>query len=109
MLDAAKLYPERKFVIVDHNYEEEDMQIPENVITSAMKRVDIGVFDIISKAKNGEFEGGKAVIYGLKEDAVGIAPTTSKNVPKEILDFVEKQKQDIIDGKKGILKSISDI
>lgn len=82
---------------------------PENVITSAMKRVDVGVFDIISKAKNDEFEGGKAIVYGLKEDAVGIAPTTSKNVPKEILDFVEKQKKDIIDGKLGILKPISDI
>ncbi|MGL6105617.1 BMP family lipoprotein [Romboutsia sp.] len=72
---------------------------PDNVITSAMKRVDIGVFDIISKAKKGEFDGGKAVVYGLKDDAVGIAPTTSKNVPKEILDLVEDQKQQIIDGK----------
>ncbi|MGL5313271.1 MAG: BMP family lipoprotein [Peptostreptococcaceae bacterium] len=82
---------------------------PDNVITSAMKRVDVGVFDIISKAQNGEFDGGKAVVYGLKDDAVGIAPTTSKNVPKDILDYVEEQKQKIIDGNLGILKPINSI
>lgn len=75
---------------------------PDNVITSAMKRVDIGVLDIIDKAKSGSFEGGKAVVYGLKEEAVGIAPSSDKNVPKEILDLVEQQKQLIIDGKLNI-------
>lgn len=75
---------------------------PDNVITSAMKRVDIGVLDIIDKAKSGSFEGGKAVVYGLKEEAVGIAPSSDKNVPKEILDSVEQQKQLIIDGKLNI-------
>ncbi|MGL5641241.1 MAG: BMP family lipoprotein [Paraclostridium sp.] len=71
---------------------------PDNVITSAMKRVDIGVFDIISKIKGGNFEGGKVVMYGLKEKAVGIAPSTSKNVPKDILDYVDDQTQKIITG-----------
>lgn len=75
---------------------------PDNVITSAMKRVDIGVLDIIDKAKSGTFEGGKAIVYGLKDDAVGIAPSSDKNVPKEILYFVEEQKQLIIDGKLNI-------
>lgn len=75
---------------------------PDNVITSAMKRVDIGVFDIISKVKEGNFEGGKAIIYGLKEEAVGIAPTTEKNVPKEIIDYINEQKEQIIDGKISV-------
>lgn len=75
---------------------------PDNVITSAMKRVDIGVFDIISKIQKGEFDGGKAIVYGLKDDAVGIAPTTDKNVSKDILDYIEDQKQQIIDGKIDI-------
>lgn len=72
---------------------------PDNVITSAMKRVDIGVFDTISKIKEGKFEGGKAVVYGLKEEAVGIAPSTGKNVPKEIIDYVNKKAEAIIEGK----------
>lgn len=71
---------------------------PNNVISSAMKRVDIGVFDIIEKAKKGDFKGGTAIVYGLKEEAVGIAPTTSKSVPKEILEFVEEQSNKLING-----------
>lgn len=78
---------------------------PDNVITSAMKRVDIGVFDIISKIKDGNFEGGKSVVYGLKEKAVGVAPSTSKNVSKEILDYVDTQTKKIIDGKITITSS----
>ncbi len=72
---------------------------PNNVITSAMKRVDIGVFDIISKANKGDLPGGNVIVYGLKDDAVGIAPTSDKNVPKEILDIVNDKKKLIIDGK----------
>ena len=72
---------------------------PDNVITSAMKRVDIGVFDIISRIESGHFDGGNAVVYGLEEEAVGIAPSTSKNVPKDILDYVDGQTQDIINKK----------
>lgn len=71
---------------------------PDNVISSAMKRVDIGVYDIIEKSQKDEFEGGKVTVYGLKEGGVGIAPTTDKNVSKEILDFVEQEKEKIING-----------
>lgn len=72
---------------------------PDNVITSAMKRVDIGIFDIISKIKSGDFNGGNSAVYGLGEEAVGIAPSTSKNVPKDILDYVDNQTKEIIDEK----------
>lgn len=75
---------------------------PDNVITSAMKRVDIGVLDIISKAKDSKFDGGKNIVYGLKDGAVGIAPSSDKNVDKEILDFVKEQTQLIIDGKLNV-------
>lgn len=72
---------------------------PEHVITSAMKRVDIGVLDIISNTSKGKFDGGKAVVYGLKDEAVGIAPSTNKNVSNDILDYVSQQTKLIIDGK----------
>jgi basic membrane protein A and related proteins len=78
---------------------------PDNVITSAMKRVDIGVFDTISKIKDGKFEGGESVVYGLKEEAVGIAPSTPKNVPQKILDYVDSKTKEIIDGKITIKSS----
>lgn len=71
---------------------------PNNVITSAMKRVDIGVYDIIEQAKGGNFKGGKVKVYGLKEGGVGIAPTTEINVSNEVLKFVEEQQEKIING-----------
>lgn len=62
---------------------------PDNVLTSAMKRVDNAIFDIVEQLKNGKFEGGKAVVYNLSNDGVGIAPTSDKHVPKEILTEVD--------------------
>ncbi|MBW4827222.1 MAG: BMP family ABC transporter substrate-binding protein [Clostridiaceae bacterium] len=71
---------------------------PDNVITSAMKRVDVGVYNVIKDLKEGKFPGGTTVVYGLEEGAVDIAPTSDKHVPKEILDKVEELKKLIIDG-----------
>ncbi len=62
---------------------------PENVITSAMKRVDTAVFDMVKQQKDGAFPGGKAVVYNLSNDGVGIAPTSSKHVSAEILAEVD--------------------
>lgn len=71
---------------------------PDNVITSAMKRVDVGVYNVVKDLKEGKFVGGTTVVYGLEEGAVDIAPTSDKHVPKEILDKVEEIKKLIIDG-----------
>ncbi|THB80613.1 MAG: BMP family ABC transporter substrate-binding protein [Desulfobacteraceae bacterium] len=62
---------------------------PDNVLTSAMKRVDNAVFDMIRQMTEGKFKGGQAVVYNLSNDGVGIAPTSSKHVPKAILDEVD--------------------
>lgn len=62
---------------------------PDNVLTSAMKRVDNAIFDMVHQLKEGHFQGGKAVVYNLSNDGVGIAPTSSKHVPAEILAEVD--------------------
>ena len=72
---------------------------PDNVITSAMKRVDNGIYNVSKALIEGNFPGGQTVVYGLKEGGVDIAPTSDKNVPANILKEVEKQKQEIINGK----------
>jgi len=72
---------------------------PENVITSAMKRVDNAIYGVVKKYINGTWEGGKTISYGLVEGGVDIAPTSYVLVPKDILDEVEGVKKDIIDGK----------
>lgn len=63
---------------------------PENVLTSAIKRVDAGVFETVKSYVNGTFEGGTTTTYGLEENAVGVPDTTKNLVSQEILDLVEE-------------------
>lgn len=72
---------------------------PDNVLTSAMKRVDVGVYNVVKDLVEGKFPGGQTITYGLADGgAVDIAPSSNKHVPQEILDAVEELKQKIIDG-----------
>lgn len=71
---------------------------PDNVLTSSMKRVDNAVFNISKDLVEGNFMGGTNVAYGLAEDGVGIAPSSDKHVPADLLAEVEEIKQKIIDG-----------
>ena len=95
VIEAAK--EQDKWVIGvdrDQNY-----MAPEHVLTSAMKRVDVGVYNVTKDLAEGNYEGGKTVTYGLEDGgAVDIAPTSDKHVPEEILNEIEDLKQMIIDG-----------
>ena len=71
---------------------------PENVITSAIKRVDNVVYNTVKDLKEGNFKGGEVSVYGLKEDGVGIAPTTKNFISEEVLTFVEEQAEKIKSG-----------
>lgn len=71
---------------------------PETVITSAMKKVNEGVYNTAKDLKDGKFDGGKVKVYGLENDAVGLAPTTDKNVPKEVINYVNEQIKKVVNG-----------
>jgi len=71
---------------------------PDNVLTSAMKRVDQAMYNLAEALKNDNYPGGETISYGLEDGGVGIAPTSDKNVSEEILKEVEDIKQKIIDG-----------
>jgi basic membrane protein A len=58
-------------------------------LTSMVKRVDIAVKDLATKAKNGEFPGGKVIEYGLDQNAVSIADH-KENVSEDALKAVEE-------------------
>ncbi len=74
-------------------------QAPDNVLTSAMKLVGKAVYDLVDKMNQGEaFPGGQTVVYGLAEGAVGISPTSEKNVKPEVLELIDPLIQKIIDG-----------
>lgn len=71
---------------------------PDNVITSAMKNVHVATEDLSARFLNGEEIGGKTFYYGLEEDAVGIAPTSDKLVPADVLEKTHELEQKIKDG-----------
>jgi basic membrane protein A and related proteins len=59
---------------------------PDHVLTSAMKRVDHALFDMVEKLAAGEFQGGQTVVYNFSNNGVGIAPTSDRHVPRTVLD-----------------------
>ncbi|MFA7620822.1 MAG: BMP family ABC transporter substrate-binding protein [Aminobacteriaceae bacterium] len=71
---------------------------PDNVLTSAMKRVDNAMFNIAKELTEGVWKGGQTVSYGLAEGGVDIAPTSSTHVPAELLKEVEAVKARVIAG-----------
>lgn len=77
---------------------------PNTVITSAMKKVNEGVYNTVKDLKDDKFDGGKVKVYGLENNAVGLAPTTEKNVPKEVIDYVNEQVKKIVSGKVVVPK-----
>lgn len=94
VIEAAK--EQNKFAIgVD---KDQNSLAPDNVITSAMKRVDNAIYNISKDLVDGAYPGGSNVIFGLKEGGVGIAPTSSKHVPAKILEEVKMLEAKIIAG-----------
>jgi basic membrane protein A len=69
----------------------------DHILTSAVKRVDVAVFKTIEAVQKGEAVGGGITTFGLKEDGVGLG-TVSPKVPQDVLDQVDKIKQQILDG-----------
>lgn len=56
---------------------------PKNVLTSALKRVDVAVANISEKFANGDKIGGQVFTYGLKDGGVGI-PENNPNMDPEV-------------------------
>lgn len=73
---------------------------PDNVLTSAMKRADVAVYNIVQEmVENDNFPGGTNITNGLEDgETVGIAPTSDKNVPPEILEKIDGIIEQIVAG-----------
>lgn len=68
---------------------------PENIITSAMKNIDVAVFNLSKTVIDGKYEGGKVIVNTLEMGGVGIAPTSDKNVPPDVLEYVQAEAEKI--------------
>jgi basic membrane protein A and related proteins len=71
---------------------------PQHTLTSAIKRVDRGVYLAIQGAKNGTFAGGKNLVFNLKNGGVGLG-RTSPAVPATFLKTIAGLKAQIVAGK----------
>jgi len=71
----------------------------DHILTSALKPLDLAVFETIKSAQDGTFEGGTNRFFGIEEfpDAELLAPY-SDAVPQEVQDAVEEAKQKLISG-----------
>ncbi len=78
---------------------------PETVMTSAMKRVDVGIYETVKELVEGKFAGGTSVTYGLDQDAVGLPETTKNLVSQETLDYVAEQTEKLKAGEIKVPKT----
>jgi len=67
-------------------------------LTSMMKGVETAVHKVTKDLIAGTFQGGKVQELGLKDDAVGLPETSTKNVPEDVLKKVEEYKGKIVSG-----------
>lgn len=91
-IESAK--EQKKFAIgVDRD---QSNLAPDNMLTSALKKVNVGVYDTVKELVEGKLKGGSEKVYGLKEDGVGIVE--SKLIPKDVLEYVNGIKEKIVKG-----------
>ncbi|MEK3884264.1 BMP family protein [Paenibacillus sp. PL2-23] len=70
----------------------------EVTLTSMMKGVETAVYKVSKDLIDGKWEGGKTQELGLKDNAVGLPETSTKNVPADVLEKVEEYKTKIVSG-----------
>ena len=77
-------------------YETADPSVQDVIITSMLKRVNVGVYEYLTEVDGGTFPSGE-VVYDLAADGVGYS-TTGDKLSQETIDQLEEFKQQIIDG-----------
>ena len=78
---------------------------PQNILTSAIKRVDVCMYETVKELVEGKFQGGTSTTYGLEQNGIGIADTTSNLVPQDVLDFVNEKIEELKAGKISVPKT----
>lgn len=70
---------------------------PENVLSSMLKRVDIGVYSVSKTLVRDQWEGGH-IVLGLQEDGVGYSSQAKKMFSQDEIDIVNGYRMQIIAG-----------
>ncbi|MBU3191078.1 BMP family ABC transporter substrate-binding protein [Clostridium bowmanii] len=80
---------------------DQSLTVPEYadvILSSMIKRVDTATYNESKAQVKNEFKGNTTINLGLKEEGVGIAETSSKNVPADILTLVKTYQDKVIAG-----------
>ena len=76
-----------------------------HVLTSALKKVDEGVFRTIRSVQDGTWKGGRNLTFGLAEDGVGLG-TVSKRVPPGDLEQLDRVRERIAAGEVEVPREL---
>jgi basic membrane protein A len=74
------------------------------ILTSALKKVDVSVYDTVKAVEDGSFKGGRSLVFDVANGGVGIGKISPK-VPKALVDKVMKVKAEIASGKLTVPSS----
>ena len=80
------------------------------ILTSAVKRVDVGVYNAIKAAKAGKFKGGSNAVFNLKNKGVAlgkISPKLKGKLRTQILAKIAVLQKQIISGKIKVPTAVS--
>jgi len=103
-IEAAK--EQNKWAIgvdMDQNY-----IAPDNVLTSALKRVDNAIYDVSKQMEDGALAGGSTLVYNLENGGVGYS-TTGNFIPADVLTQVEDIKAKIISGGQKVPSTAAEL
>ena len=73
-------------------------RLAKRVLTSALKRVDVGIYDAVQQSKSGKFKGGSDLLFDLKNNGVGVGKI-NPSVPKSFIAKMNALKAKIVSGK----------
>jgi basic membrane protein A len=90
-------------VDMDQNY-----IAPNNVLTSALKRVDNAIYDVSDMVRKGTLQSGSTLLYNLKNNGVGYA-TTGNHIPPAVITEVEAIKARIVNGQLKVPASAAEL
>ncbi|HKC78008.1 MAG TPA: BMP family ABC transporter substrate-binding protein [Gaiellaceae bacterium] len=75
----------------------DEYSVAPRILTSALKKTDVGVYDTVVGASKGKFKGGTDLLFNLKNNGVGVGKISPK-VPKSWITLMNSYKTKIIKG-----------
>ena len=90
-LDAAK-----EKGVVGIGVDADQGYLGDYIITSALKKVDVAVYDTAKQVQDGTFKGGEDTVFDLKSNGVGLGKLNAQ--VQKYQDKVDEIKQQIVDG-----------